>query len=352
MRRKPILAGAIVGCALMSTSVMAKDITENTTIGGKAYIDLTNIDQKSDGTKTDASGNGIDVKRFYVAIDHVFDETWSANVTTDFNYVGNDSETQVYVKKAYLQGRLGDALVVRAGSADLPWVPFEEGLYGYRYVENVQIDHLKFGTSADWGIHASGKFADGRVGYAVSVINGAGYKNPSRSKSMDIEGRVSVVPFEGLSVAAGFYNGKLGKEKESVDAEHTAKRWNALVAYVNPKFRIGAEYFNAKNWNQVLAVESDKADGYSVWGAFNFTESVAMFARYDSADPSKDLVSDLSADYFNVGVAYRPRKNVDLALVYKQDKVENGSINTSNGTIGGVDEGKYDEVGLWAQVAF
>ncbi len=49
--------------------------------------------------------------------------TW----TTDFQYVGNDGVTNVYIKKAYVQAKLSDALVFRAGSADLPWVPFVEG---------------------------------------------------------------------------------------------------------------------------------------------------------------------------------------------------------------------------------
>lgn len=350
MRRQLTLAAAIL--AGTATAAGAADVTEKTSIGGKAFIDLTSIDQKSDGVKTDASGTGLDVKRFYVGIDHVFDATWSANVTTDFNYVGNDGETQVYVKKAYLQGNFGDAFVLRAGSADLPWVPFVENLYGYRYVENVLVDHLKFGTSADWGVHASGKFADGLVSYAASMINGAGYKNPTRSKSVDFEGRVSLVPLEGLTFAAGFYSGKLGQDKESVDALHTAERWDALVAYVNPTFRAGAEYFQAKNWRQVLTPATDKADGYSVWGSYNFNEKMSVFARYDNADPSKDLNPDLGSEYFNVGFAYRPRKNIDLAAVYKEDKADNGFVGTSNGNIGGIDSGKYREFGLWAQVAF
>ncbi len=347
---RQFLVVSTLASAVAAPLAMAADTAEKTTVGGKAYIDLTNINQDSDGVDADTSGTGVDVKRFYVGIDHVFDDTWSANVTTDFNYVGNDGETQVYIKKAFLQAKISDAFVVRAGSADLPWVPFVEGLYGYRYVENVLVDHLKFGTSADWGVHAFGKA--GVVSYAASVVNGAGYKNPTRSKSMDVEGRVSVEPVKGLTIAAGFYNGKLGQEKESVDAQHTAERLDAVVAYVNSKFRVGAEYFEAKNWKQVLAATTDKADGYSVWGSVNFTDNLAVFARYDDADPSKDLAPDLNDTYFNVGLAFKPRKNVDLALVYKQDKVESGTWSTSNGTIGGVDKGKYNEVGIWAQVGF
>ncbi|MGH8314638.1 MAG: porin [Steroidobacterales bacterium] len=338
----------------MSMTANADNATEEkTTVGGKAFLDLTNIKQDSDGVDTAATGTGIDVKRFYLSVSHSFDDTWSANVTSDFNYVSNDSETQIYIKKAYLQFKASDAFVARLGSADLPWVPFVEDLYGYRYVENVLVDRLKFGTSADWGVHAGGKFSDGMVSYAVSVINGNGYKNPTRSKSVDFEGRLAVSPVKGLTLAAGFYSGKLGKDIEGgAPTEHTANRFTALAAYVTPKFRIGGEYFTADDWTQVTAVPSDKADGYSVWGSINFTDKVAGFARYDGAKPHKDLTPDLKDQYYNVGVAYKPRKNVDIAFVYKHDKVENGTISTGNGTIGGVTDGKYDEVGLWAQVAF
>jgi len=56
------------------------------------------------------SGTGIDVKVFYVGVSHKFDDIWSVNVTTDFNYVSNDSETQVFIKKAYLQATLSDSV--------------------------------------------------------------------------------------------------------------------------------------------------------------------------------------------------------------------------------------------------
>jgi hypothetical protein len=40
------------------------------------------------------------VKRFYLGVDHKFNDVWSANLTTDFNYVSGDGETNLLVKKA------------------------------------------------------------------------------------------------------------------------------------------------------------------------------------------------------------------------------------------------------------
>ncbi len=353
-----IALSATLGLLSLNTLADTGTPASSTTLGGKAYIDFTHIDQKSDGTKVSPTGFGVDVKRFYVVIDHTFTDMWSADLTTDFNYVSGDGETQFFVKKAYVQAKLSDAARLRAGSADLPWVPFVEDLYGYRYVENSLIDRLKFGTSADWGLHAGGKLANGMVNYAVSAINGNGYKNPSRSKTVDISGRIGIEPIEGLNLAAGYYSGKLGQDTQGGPATRTASRWDMVAAYVNPMYRVGAEYFSAEDWksgsyNAVLSANpSEKADGYSLWGSVSPMEKVSLFARYDHAKPNKDTIPSLKDTYYNAGVSYQAYKNVDFALVYKHEKVDNGSLSTSNGTIGGTNDGSYNEIGVWTQVKF
>jgi hypothetical protein len=343
--RRSILAVAVAAtCAGLSLNAQAEGTTK---VGGKAYVDFTSIQQENtSGAKVDPSGIGADVKRFYLGIDHTFDDMWSANLTTDFNYVAADSETQLYVKKAYVQAKFDPALVLRAGVSDLPWIPYAEELYGYRYVENVLIDRLKFGTSADWGLHASGKFGGGMVNYALSGVNGAGYKNPSRSKTLDFEGRIGLTPIAGLNLAAGFYSGKLGKDTyANVTPLNTASRFNLMAAYLQPSYRLGAEYFQAKNWAVTTA---DKATGYSLWGSVDVAEKVALFARYDKADPKKTTAPTLRDTYYNLGAQYQVNKDINLALVYKADKTDNGVVSTSNGTI----NGKYQEIGVWSQIKF
>src|SRR5258706_8588587 len=97
-----------------------------TSVNGRMYFDLTNIEQKKDGAKVPATGSSLDIKRFYIGVDHKFSDVFSANFTTDVAYVSADSLTQVYLKKAYLQAKVSDGLILLVGSADLPWVPFAE----------------------------------------------------------------------------------------------------------------------------------------------------------------------------------------------------------------------------------
>lgn len=324
----------------------------DTRFSGKMYFDFSNIDQKnSDTGKTDASGTGLDVKRFYLGVDHKFNDIWSANLTTDFNYVSGDGETNLFVKKAYVQGKFDQAAVLRIGSADMPWIPFVESYYGFRYVENTLTDRLKYASSADWGLHLFGDLGAGKAAnYAVSVVNGGGYKNPSRSKGVDIEGRVGFVPFEGMIVAVGGYSGHLGQETESIDAPQTAQRGDLMVAYADKKVRVGAEYFTARNWgNLVLSPVQDKADGYSLWGSVSLTDDMALFARYDNAELSKDIDDNAKDVYYNLGLQYQVTKGFKLAAVWKHEKAERSVATPAPPRVQNV---KTNEIGVFGEVAF
>jgi hypothetical protein len=345
----------------------------DTKISGKAFFNVSNIDQRStdlagNTTKNVQDGTQTELKRFYLGVDHKFSDIFSANITTDFRYNANGTskDVLVYVKKAFVQAKLNDAFAVRIGAADLPWVPFVEGLYGYRFVENTLIDRTKFGTSSDWGVHVLGSFGKGLVSYQLSAIDGAGYKTLSRSSNtIDLEGRVSANPIKDVTLAVGGYTGKLGKSNDTVNVEHRATRFNAVAAYTNKRIRAGVEYFSAKNWNNIqtaplpgvpAVTANDSAHGWSAFGSFAFTPKISAFGRYDWVRPTKNTVAltdgPVKNHYFNLGVDYKPVPPLDFALVYKRDRANNGFISTSNGTIGGLDRGTYSEIGLFGQLAF
>jgi hypothetical protein len=354
MSKKILAVAAAAGSLGLSLAAHADtQVTENTSVGGRTFIDFTNLDASTYaagvGTKSAASGYGIDVSRFYLILDHTFDSTWSANLTTDFNYSSPTSETQVFIKKAYVQAKFSDALFVRAGSADMPWIPYVEGNYGYRFVEKMVVDRLGYGNTADWGLHAGGKFSDGMFGYAVSTVEGRGYKNPTRSKSLDWEGRINASPVKGLALAAGFYSGKRGNDIDGPTAPtslHTTSRLDLFAGYSIAAFKIGAEYFSADYWNTITsATAKDKADGFSVFASYQFTPTVAGFARYDdtTTNGNKNVVTPDGKDtYYNAGVAFKPRKGVDVAVAYKHDEKKLGGAKTADS----------DEIGAWAQVSF
>lgn len=323
----------------------------DTTISGRMYWDVSHIDNEREDTGQSSNGWGFDAKRFYVSIDHRFNDIFSADITTDFHYVSADGETQLFIKKAYLQATLDPALIFRIGSADLPWIPFNEGLYGYRYLENVLEERVGFGTSADWGIHALGNVYNGLFSYQISILNGAGYKKLVRSKGVDVEARANV-NYMGFTVGVGGRTGHLGQDVQGVTPFHSATRFDAVASYTATGARIGVQYMHTANWNQVTSPASDSADGYSLWGSYYFTPQWGIFGRYDWVKPSKDIHPDLRDRYFNVGITYTPARIVDFSLAYKHETVDNGFWPTTNGTIGGLvnadgHNGTYNEVGIW-----
>jgi hypothetical protein len=393
----PCAVAAILGASGWGSALA--DGVPMPSVGGKIFADLTNIKQQNNGTDTSNSGTGADVKRFYIIINEKFDDMWSAKLETDATYNSVTGSTctgtgatlkcttgttaqqvDVYMKNAYLQMSLDPAFWVKLGEADMPWIPFDEGIYNHRYVENTLIDRLHFGNSADWGLHIGGDLLGKTLSYQISAINGNGYKNPTRSKAMDVEGRVSYQPIKGVTLAVGGYEGKLGQDKYAnnvtvagVSVPQTyrnASRFDALAAYVGYGLHAGVEYFSANDWTNGITGGSDvpemtgsggvnptdKADGESVFASYDFTPMWGVFGRYDNAKLSKTLASSLKDQYFNLGLEAHPIKNVDVALVYKHEKMDGGpagsSFSTTNGSGFNEANGKYDEVGIWTQVSF
>jgi hypothetical protein len=327
-----------------------------TTIGGRLYADLSSKDLKDEGTgaKSSDSGVGVDVKRFYFTATHDFNATWSAQFQSDIGDVGA-KRYDVFVKKAYLQAKLDNAAIFRLGAADTPWIPFVEGIYGQRYLEQTITDSLSFGTSAEWGLHFLGKAPDNMLSYYFTIGNGKGYSSPSRSKSVDFEGRVSLEPITGLTFAVGGYSGKRGNDTDAAPAKHTATRFNALANWVIGPVKIGGEYFTSDNWNRVTQATEDTSDGYSGWLQLMATPEWMLFGRYDNANPSKTLNSALNLTYYNLGVQWKVAKPVTAALAYKYADVKGGTLSTGNGTIGSSKagfKGTYNEIGLWFSYDF
>ena len=200
------------------------------------------------------------------------------------------------------------------------------------------------------------------ISYAVAVIDGAGYRevsgtqNAPRTATLDVEGRVSAKWYD-FTLGLGGYSGRLGKNAGTVFNAgfapvtfRDASRFNVLLAYTGGPFRAGVEYFSATNWTAVTnKTTGDKADGTSVWGSWNFDPQFTVFGRYDTEKPTKTTAPAKKDNYFNIGLQYEPVKIVDLSLVYKRDKVDNGTLSTGNGTIGGSLGGTYDEFGLFGQ---
>src|SRR5262249_52762206 len=156
------------------------------------------------------------------------------------------------------------------------------------FVEPTLTDRSGFANSADWGVNLNG--SNDMLNYSVSLVNGGGYKNPSRSKSMDEEGRVAFTPMDGnLIIGLGFYTGKRGKDTEATPAVTTASRTDLLAAWKASGLTVGLEWFSADKWNDVLTPSTSattKSDGTSFFASYDFPGTdYSVFTRFDTVKP-------------------------------------------------------------------
>lgn len=343
--RLKLLVAILIGTFLFGgLAALAADEAPKpeTKITVRVFADFTWKEIKSDtGYKTDATGIGPDVKRFYLGVGTKFDAHWSAQFLSD---IGDQTSSKydVYIKNAYIQYSSSPAFNVRLGATTNPWEAWEDGtgLQNTRYIEAPPTDRLGLANSADWGLHFLGK--SGTIGYQVSLVNGKGYSITTRTKTVDFEGLFTVAPTKEFQLGIGAYSGKRGYETENNGATNTANRIDMGAMYKTDTFGIFAEYWAAKNWNNVtptsasVAVKDDKSDGFAGTLRFNFNPKFGLFARYDQNKPSKDLYSDVKNTLAIAALEYRPIKGVAVSLVYKQDKWDNVTVSgdgntTSNG---------------------
>lgn len=394
---------------------------DNTRLGGEVFGDLSYISQEPRPNKI--NGVGFDVKRAYLSVDHAFNDVYSANVTVDLAPNGiilnggtfgtGTLQGSEAVKYAYVQAHYADFFIVQLGAEKTPWIPFVDDVAGYRYIDKHIVDQNKYGNSSDWGANVSGSWDKGLINYSLMASDGAGYKNPVRSTTMDFEGRVNV-NYQGFVAAVGGYDGNISDAIEGTTPYQSVSRLDALFAYSNKTFRLGGEWFQAWDWKTptgsaavaaiassttsemcevapsttfepckietlpVAAVpasppKSDRSMGYSFWASYNFMPQWSVFARYDGLDPSQILDPREHYDYVNAGIQYEPVQNLDLALVYKHEDISHaikggygdatttlapGSTLTYNTKTGvytpgtGSSSGSFDEFGIYTRFKF
>jgi hypothetical protein len=337
---------AVVLLAGMSAIVPAASAAEtaigDTTFSGKVFIDATHLSATSNGVGDDS--NGVDLTRLYLDFDHRFSQVWSAHLTTDVNWLRDENDpTDVWVKHAYLQGAFSKALVLRVGAADMPWAALANQWYGFRYVDNELVTRLKYGSTADWGVHVLGSPADGAgLDYAVSVVTGSSYKRPRTGNRPDVEAIFGWQPTEHTVIAIGGYDGQLGLDDDTRPLTHTARRWDAMAAYAGPRFRIGAQLFQTHDWTQLRSPLSDSAHGWSAWASAKVSDRWTLFARHDASSTSADLEPSRHERYSNAGIELRVTAKLQVAAAWKRQRLRD-----RNGV-----RAAANEAGLWAQFTF
>ena len=379
MKTSSLLFGAASGALLLAAAAgaNAQSWTDSTTIGGRTYMDVSSNELTINGVKSgNKNGIGFDVKRVYFQVDKKFNDLFSAQLQTDVSSIAGVGQS-LYIKKAFIKASFSPAFEVSLGANEMPWIPYAESIYGQRFLENTVLEQNNdggrgtFGTSADWGVHVGGKLND-VLSYQVSVVNGNGYRDTTRSKTMDVEGRLSA-KIDQWNFAIGGYTGKRGQsvygsptiltpavgstpavyQQNLVATPHTAQRLNLLAAFVGDRLKVGVEGFTATDWAPAAIKDTaaghpagDKADGASAFASYRVTPEYMVFARLDSVKPSKTLAPRNKDDYYNFGIQTSPLKGITLVGVVKHDRLNAYS------SAGALTRTEFTEVGVFTEVRF
>ncbi|WP_051176249.1 hypothetical protein [Luteimonas mephitis] len=323
--------------ALPLLPVAARDVASETSsrasVSSRMFINASDRWRGSDSA--DDEGLALELTRFFVNARVDLDSEWSAHITTDVVWTRNDDPSSPWLRYAYLQRRLGDAAVLRLGSAPLPWINAESAQKGYRYVDAGLVSRSGLGTSADYGLHMQG--GDGWFNYGLSVVTGGGYKRPRLGRRADVEARFGWTPVESVELAVGGYRGSLARK--GVDGRHPplAQRWNVLTTWTGKRAKVGAQYIRAHNWSGVPC----RSHGWSGWSSYQIARTGAVFVRHDHTSPSREPAAPLAERYSQVGVEWKASDYLRVALVGKQMELKSSAH-----------ESESNEFGVWGELLF
>jgi len=317
-------------------------------------------DRITSGVSSQTKTTGMNVDRAYFTAKYSFNDDWMMRLTTDVgNETGLSKKQNVYLKYAYVEGKLaGKAAVLRLGQSHTPWIDYEQGLWGHRYVAKVMSDQYKFDTSADLGLGLKGKIADGVVDYFVTATNGTGYGagNPSAGlNGIDFNSRIGLHPIDGLDIDFQYMTGYHATKTSIANVSTAGVKSNlmqVMLSYGTKEFRVGANYLNNKDkansatastthggnasssYATALVGDEVKSTGAALWAWAKIPDTdFGAFGRFESLKNKKSvagvaLANNEKVTRYVAGLEYSPIKNITFAAVVDSSKLTNRGGNT------------------------
>ena len=229
----------------------------------------------------------------------------------------NDQALTAVTKHLYFHyaNPFGKNSWLRLGQADLPFVPYEEDIWGYRVQGTVFSDRSGYLTSTDLGVALGGRFGSGYGSWQASVVNGEGWKRSEVGKHKDAHARLTINPLAGLGGEAAniFVTGFRAEGRyDDVAAGPTLRARTILMAGYKSagKLTLAGEYLMASDPASAMAGRypslapragalSD-ARGTSVFatispklfGATGDAAKLDLLARVDALDPDNEIADN------------------------------------------------------------
>jgi hypothetical protein len=248
-----------------------------------------------------------------------------------------DGNLAVRLKYAYVQylSLFKDEPVLKGSSISFgavpnPFIPWEEDLYGYRFVNLVPWNFLSL-SSSQLGLQMEGpiKLLGGEatyLEYGVGVYNNANFHAFEQSDTKEVMGRLSVYPFgavwryQGLGLT-GFYNYGFGNTApDNVDIVTPLKATNAhferiaaLIHYSQPLWNLVGEF----DYGQNAFSLSNLFSGSGTPDAFGTATGPAVTTNtaFQSAFETGSTTCSKTAPCYNALASFGPQTAVYRAIL-------------------------------------
>lgn len=295
----------ILGVAIAMTMVAGRS-TAQTPAAPQLTVSGVGYAQWNYNLSGDQHLNAFDVTRTYVNFNGKFAGGVSTRVTPDI-YRNGDGTLGYRLKYGYVAYQPNaNGITWKFGLIQTPWVGREEDLWGYRMQGPVAVDRAGVLSSADFGLSADAKLANGRFDLNAGIYNGEGYKvaEADQRKDFMVRGSYLLGRTDDNSAAGGFrLSGYAGIGKAAGGADRN--RYVGQLSYATTRFTLAGDY---------VMVENGDVSGrvLSGFGVVRFANSKwAVIGRVDQYDPDTDTSDDASTRVI-AGASYQVSPNLRL----------------------------------------
>jgi hypothetical protein len=289
----------VIGCiSLMSTASYGYQINDNLNIGVKAYLNAMEASGdhfnastvgQTQADENASNVNGFRLSRAYLIAIGKVNEYFSGKFTLDEAYsdpTASNGRGDVFVK--YLYGIFTPVknMAIRFGLTETPWIPYEEGLWNYRFVSETAPDYEGFAPSSDMGVAVVGSLFNKLIDYHIMGSNGEGYQAPQNGRGYAAAARIA------FNIKPFIFN-IFGMDENTHNGipDYNPKRAIAMLVYTNKLLRVAGDWMWADD--HITTADQGKAKfnhgyGYEFWGFLRIPgeEKLRIFARYLDMKPN------------------------------------------------------------------
>lgn len=260
--------------------------------------------------------NAFSVQRTYLNFNAKFTGGVSARVTPDI-YANADGSMAYRLKYGYVAYAPGAGNTTwKFGLIQTPFISRNEDLWDYRMEGSVAAERYSGPaggmSSADFGLSADTKLAQGRFDLSAGVYNGETYKKPEGDVRKDfmVRGSFKISATDDNSATGGFRAtafASVGKPTGGGERN----RYVGELSYKTTRFTLAGDYFLLQDSIPAFTAVQ-KGSIISVYGVYHLPESkVSLLARWDSFDPNTDANNDKQTRII-AGAAYQLSPNLRL----------------------------------------